>query len=86
MQSALELACGRRRVPLILRDDRLLTIRRIERTTFVVLMIAPKFAEMTHGAHLRRARVPVVFSERHSNIVEALYRLHSLLRGQIVKE
>ena len=51
-----------------------------------MLMIAPKFAEMTHGAHLRRARVPVVFSERHSNIVEALYRLHSLLRGQIVKE
>ena len=56
MRSARELAFGRRRVPLILRDDRLLTMRRIERTTFVMLMIAPKFAEMTHGAHLRRAR------------------------------
>ncbi len=31
-------------------------------------------------------RVPVVFSERPIIIVEALYRLPSLLRGQFVKE
>ncbi len=31
-------------------------------------------------------RIPVVFSERHSNIAESLRRLHSLHRGQIVKE